>query len=102
MCPHLGAHLWQTLGFDSKLGSMLDAPWPDVDEAALEQDNVTLVLQINGKLRGQLVAPKTADQPTLEKMALAHDAVQKQMQELGIQTAKKVIVVPNRLVNVVV
>jgi leucyl-tRNA synthetase len=101
LCPHLGAYVWQALGFEAKLGSVLDAPWPQVDEAALEQDEITLMLQISGKLRGQIVAPKTADQTTLEQLAMSHEAVQKQLQEQNLTVAKKIIVVPNRLINVV-
>ena len=59
------------------------------------------MLQINGKLRGQIVAPKTADQPLLEQLAMSHEAVRKQLQEQHLTVAKKMIVVPNRLINVV-
>ena len=94
--PHVCQHLWHALGFGTDI---LDAPWPQADDAALVQDEVELVLQVNGKLRGNMRAPKDADKAALEAMALAHDAVTK---FTNGQPPKKVIVVPGRLVNVVV
>ncbi len=93
--PHIAQTLWQELGFGADI---LDAPWPVVDEGALAQDEIELVIQINGKLRGNLRVAKDADKAALEQLALAHDAVQKQ---LAGGTAKKIIVVPGRLINVV-
>ncbi len=52
--PHIGCALWDELGFAAKVGALLDAPWPQVDPAALAQDEIELVLQVNGKLRGKL------------------------------------------------
>ena len=52
--PHIGCALWDELGFAGELGPLLDAPWPQVDPAALAQDEIELVLQVNGKLRGKL------------------------------------------------
>jgi leucyl-tRNA synthetase len=69
-----------------------------VDEAALEQDEIELVLQVNGKLRGHMRAPKSAGRDELEQLALAHDSVTRYTSG---QTVKKVVVVPGRLVNVV-
>ncbi len=94
--PHITQTLWKELGYGDNI---LAAPWPEVDEAALEQDEIELVIQVNGKLRGNLRVAKDADKATIEQMALAHEAVQKQ---LAGGTAKKVIVVPGRLVNVVI
>lgn len=96
IAPHITQTLWRELGYGEDI---LTAPWPIVDEAALEQDEIELVIQVNGKLRGSLRAPKNADQALLEKMTLAHETVQKQ---LAGNTAKKIIVVPGRLINVVV
>ena len=60
--PHTTWVLWNELGFAQAAGDLVDAPWPQVDEAALVQDEIELVLQVNGKLRGKLVVPATADQ----------------------------------------
>ena len=93
--PHIAQTLWQELGYGDDI---LAAPWPEADEAALEQDEIELVIQVNGKLRGSLRAAKDADQAMLENLALAHPAVQKQ---LAGGAAKKIVVVPGRLINVV-
>ena len=81
------------------MGDLLDAPWPEVDERALAQDAIELVLQVNGKLRGRIVVPATADRAAIEAVARASDEVAK---HAGGAPVKKVIVVPGRLVNVVV
>ncbi|MBU6436051.1 MAG: leucine--tRNA ligase, partial [Betaproteobacteria bacterium] len=94
--PHICSALWAALGFDAVSATLLDAPWPQVDEAALVQDEIELVLQINGKLRGSVTVPAQADRKAIEAAALAHEAFVK----LGT-AAKKVVVVPGRLVNVV-
>ncbi len=95
IAPHITQTLWQELGYGDDI---LTAPWPEVDEAALEQDEIELVIQVNGKLRGNLRVAKDTDNAALERFALAHEAVQKQL-EGG--TPKKIIVVPGRLINVV-
>ncbi len=59
--PHIGCALWDELGFAAKAGPLLDAPWPQVDSAALVQDEIELVLQVNGKLRGKVTVPADAD-----------------------------------------
>ncbi|MEJ7137850.1 leucine--tRNA ligase [Amphibiibacter pelophylacis] len=97
-CPHLTWQLWRDLGYSAPLGDLLDAAWPEVDEAALVQDEIELVLQINGKLRGSLTVAASLDKAGIEAAALAHEAVVKQA---AGQSAKKVVVVPGRLVNVV-
>jgi len=96
--PHIAHTLWAGLGYARVLGDLLDAPWPQVDPAALVQDEIELVLQINGKLRGSVVVPASADKAAIEAAALASEAVQKQANGAP---AKKVVVVPGRLVNVV-
>jgi leucyl-tRNA synthetase len=73
--------------------------WPAVDESALVQDEIELMLQVNGKLRGQLRVAATADKATIEATALASEAAQKYLEG---QPPKKVVVVPGRLVNIVV
>ena len=70
-CPHITHALWSSLGFGQAVGDLLDAPWPKVDEAALVQDQITLVLQIGGKTRGSLSVPAAADKAAIETAALA-------------------------------
>jgi leucyl-tRNA synthetase len=94
--PHIAHALWAELGF---AGSLLDAPWPQVDESALEQDSVELVLQINGKTRGSVLVPSQADRPRIEQLALESPAARK---HVAGQSVKKVVVVPGRLVNIVI
>jgi leucyl-tRNA synthetase len=96
--PHLAARLWADLGYSATQGDMLDTAWPQVDEAALLQDEIELMLQINGKLRGAIKVPATASKEAIEAMATASELVQAQSQGAAI---KRVIVVPGRLVNVV-
>jgi len=97
--PHITHRLWTALGYAHKLGDLLDAPWPAVDPAALVQDEIELVLQVNGKLRGSLRVPAQASPADIEAVALASDAF---LQHAHGASAKKVIVVPRRLVNIVV
>ncbi len=98
-CPHIAHTLWTELGFAAELGDLLDAPWPAVDEAALVQDEIDLVLQVNGKLRGSLKVPAGADKAAIEAAALAHAEFLKFSEG---KAPKKVVIVPGRLVNVVV
>jgi leucyl-tRNA synthetase len=97
-CPHLTHALWQELGFAAELGDLLDAPWPQVDESALVQDEIELMLQVNGKLRGALKVAASADKAAIEAAAVAHPDVARFSEGRPI---KKVVVVPGRLVNVV-
>jgi leucyl-tRNA synthetase len=96
ICPHITHALWRELGYGEDI---LAADWPEPLAAALEQDEIEIVLQVNGKLRGNLRVPKEADKAMLERLALAHEAVQKQL--VG-SAAKKVVIVPGRLINVVI
>jgi leucyl-tRNA synthetase len=98
-CPHIAHAAWVELGFATAVGELLDAPWPKADESALVQDEIELVLQINGKLRGSITVPASADKAAIEAAALASEAFLKQADGAA---PKKVIVVPGRLVNVVV
>ena len=97
--PHLCHALWQNLGFAAKYGDLLDAPWPQVDASALVQDEIELMLQVSGKLRGSIVVPAGASKEEIEKIAVSSEVVVKFAAGAPI---KKVIVVPSRLVNVVV
>jgi leucyl-tRNA synthetase len=97
--PHIAQALWAPLGFLAQFGELLDAPWPQVDEQALVQDEIELMLQVNGKLRGSVRVPAAADKEEIERLALASEAFVK---HAGGAAAKKVIVVPGRLVNVVI
>jgi leucyl-tRNA synthetase len=97
--PHLTHGLWQDLGYAKLHGDLLDAPWPQVDASALQQDEIELVLQVNGKLRGAVTVPAGADKAAIEAAALASDAF---VRAANGAAPKKVIVVPGRLVNIVV
>jgi leucyl-tRNA synthetase len=98
-CPHITHALWVELGYSQAVGELLDAPWPAVDEAALVQDEVELMLQVNGKLRGSIRVPAAADKAAIEQIAVTSEAFTKQANGA---TPKKVVVVPGRLVNLVV
>ncbi len=97
--PHTAWGLWEALGFAATHGSLLDARWPDVDAGALVQDEIELVLQINGKLRGKIVVPAAADRAAIEAAAKASPEVAKHAAGAAV---RKVVVVPGRLVNVVI
>ena len=97
--PHIATHLWNELGYVQSCGELIDAPWANVDESALERNDITYMVQVNGKLRDQLTAPKTADNAALQTLALELAHVQKFMEGKPI---KKFIVVPNKLINIVV
>ena len=93
-------HLCQTLWSELRPGSdALDQPFPKADPGALVQDEIEIVIQVNGKLRGNLTVAKTAEKATLEQLALAHPAVEKQ---LAGAVPKKIVIVPGRLINIVV
>ena len=94
--PHICHHLWRELGFGENI---LTAKWPEHRNEALIVDEIELVVQVNGKKRGDVRVPHDADQAAIEKLVLADPSVQKFVAGLPI---KKVVVVPGRLVNVVV
>ena len=94
--PHIAHHLWRELKFGE---DVMRAPWPEPDPAALEQDEVELVVQVNGKLRGSIKVPKAAGRTEIEELARANPNVQR---FVAGQNVKKVVVVPGRLVNLVV
>ena len=95
MMPHLAEEMWHRLGHQ---GLLSDGAWPEADSALLTEASVVIAVQVNGKLRATFEAPKDSEKASLEEMALSQAAVQKALQ--GGQP-RKVIVVPNRVVNVV-
>ena len=95
MMPHLAEEAWAKRGHD---GLVADAMWPDVDAALLVEDSVTLGVQVNGKKRGDVTVPRTAQNADIEAAVLALDTVKV---ALGGKPVRKVIVVPMRIVNVV-
>ena len=96
--PHLTHVLWKDAAYAKTFGSILDAAWPLVDEAALIQTEITLMLQINGKLRGDIRVPADASKEQIEVLALQSEPA---MKALNGGMPKKVIVVPGRLINIV-
>ncbi|WP_430446925.1 MAG: leucine--tRNA ligase [Pseudomonas piscis] len=93
--PHISHELWNQLGHD---GAVIDATWPTVDESALVQDSLQLVVQVNGKLRGQIEMPASASREEVEAAARSNENVLRFTEGL---TIRKVIVVPGKLVNIV-
>jgi leucyl-tRNA synthetase len=96
MVPHITHALWAALGHDTAL---VDVRWPSADVQALVQDEITLAVQVNGKLRSQISVSVDADEAAVRALALADDMVRR---FVGEATPKRVIVVPRKLVNVVV
>ncbi|MFT5506373.1 MAG: leucyl-tRNA synthetase, partial [Gammaproteobacteria bacterium] len=94
--PHICHQLWRNLGYK---GLLLDAPWPKIDESALVQDTLELVVQVNGKLRGKIQIAANASQQDCQLLALQNEQV---IRFLDGKDPKKVIVVPGRLINIVV
>jgi leucyl-tRNA synthetase len=95
MVPHVAEEAWRALGGE---GLIADAPWPEADPALLVDDEVTIAVQVNGKLRDTLTASKGTPREALEEMALASDKVARSLEG---KAPRKVIVVPDRLVNIV-
>ncbi len=94
--PHVCHSLWRDLGHAT---AIVDERWPEPDKAALVQDVVEIVVQVNGKLRGRVSVAVSADEATVRATALADEQVKK---FVGDKPVRKVIVVPGKLVNVVV
>jgi leucyl-tRNA synthetase len=99
VCPHITSQLWADLAYVTVYGDVLDTPWAVVDETALIKDELELMLQVNGKLRGSIMVAATADKAAIEAVALASEAFSKAAAGMP---AKKIIVVMGRLVNIVV
>jgi leucyl-tRNA synthetase len=95
MMPHLAEECWALLG---QRGLVSEASWPQIERDLLVEDSVTLVVQVNGKKRGEVTVARTAQNPEIEAAALGLDAVKL---ALGGKVVRKVIVVPMRIVNVV-
>ncbi len=93
--PHICHYMWQILGKDKII---VDTPWPIIDEKALVQSSVEIVVQVNGKVRAKISVDNNLDNASIEKIALADDNIQKFIDNKSI---KKIIVVPNKLVNIV-
>ena len=94
--PHICHALWSELGYDADI---LAASWPEPDAAALVQDEIEMVIQVNGKLRGSITIARDMERTVIEKLAVEQPCVQKHLEGVAI---KKVIVVPGKLINVVV
>ena len=94
--PHICHELWRELRPGTEL---IQQTWPNADEAAMAQDQVTLIVQVNGKLRGQISISTDATKELIEQTALANENVQKFVDG---QSIKKIIIVPGRLVNIVI
>ncbi|HEX7046441.1 MAG TPA: leucine--tRNA ligase [Gammaproteobacteria bacterium] len=94
--PHIAQQLWSDLGFGDDI---IDAAWPEHDDAALKSNVIELVVQVNGKLRGRVSVPSAADREAIEAAAMNDANVQRFVEG---RTVRKVIVVPGKLVNVVV
>ena len=97
--PHIAHALWRDLGFVARHGEVISAPWPELDEAALVQDEIELMLQVSGKLRGAIRVPAGAQRHEIEAAAFAAPEF---IRFAEGKPAKKVVIVPGRLVNVVV
>jgi leucyl-tRNA synthetase len=93
--PHISHCLWQELGHDV---AVIDAPWPQVDETALVRDSITMVVQVNGKVRAKIEVAADTDKDSIEKLAQEEVNVKRFTDGLSV---RKVIVVPNKLVNIV-
>ena len=96
MMPHLAEELWRHLGHS---GLLADQPWPKADPALVVEDSVTIGVQVNGKLRASLTLPRDAERSVAEAAALALPAIQRALEG---KKPRKIIVVPNRIINVVV
>jgi len=99
IAPHITHSLWAELGFAKEFGDLLDAPMAQPAEEALRQDELELVVQVNGKLRGRVTVAAGASEEAVKAAALADETVRK---FVGDKPVRKVIVVPGKLVNVVV
>jgi leucyl-tRNA synthetase len=95
MMPHLAEECWQVLG---QPGLVSEADWPQIERDLLVKDSVILVVQVNGKKRGEVTVASSAENPEIEAAVLALDAVKS---ALGDKPVRKVIIVPKRIVNVV-
>jgi len=98
IAPHIAHVLWTELGFAAALGDLLDAPWPEADPAALQADQIELVVQVNGKLRGSIQVPAGAERAAIEAAVLADPVIRRYL----TGPVRKIVIVPGKLVNAVV
>lgn len=96
IAPHITQTLWQELSYGDDI---LKASWPEASQAAMVQDEVTYVVQVNGKLRGNMTVAKSLEKAQIEAMVVNQPFVQKHLEDMSV---KKIIVVPNKLINIVV
>jgi leucyl-tRNA synthetase len=94
--PHIAEDLWQQLGHTD---SVLRQPWPSYDPTLTQEDEITVVIQVNGRVRSRLTAPASMAETDLREAALRHERIQEWIAGKAIH---KVIVVPQKLVNIVV
>jgi len=99
IAPHITHALWQELGYAPEMGDLLDAPMPQPDPAALHQDELQLVVQVNGKLRAHVTVGAEASEESIRTAALAQQQVQRFIEGKPV---RKVILVPGKLINIVV
>ena len=95
--PHFSEEMWQLMGHSGE--SISQVQWPKADLEFVQEDTVTLGIQVNGKLRGEITVSRTLPQETLEKMACSLESVMKHLQGA---VPKKVIIIKDRVINVVV
>ena len=96
IAPHIAHSWWAALG---RTGALVNQPWPQVDEDALTQQRLSLVVQVNGKVRGQIDVAADAEQADILNLAKAEENVARHLQD---KTVRKEIYVPKKLVNIVV
>ena len=94
--PHMTHTLWHDLGHSE---AVINESWPTVDKSALVRDEIEMVIQVNGKVRGRITVPANSDKSALENEALNHENIQK---HIDGKSVKKVIVVPKKLINIVI
>ena len=98
VAPHITTSLWGELGFIPLMGDIIDARWPEWSEEVIKADELKLVVQVNGKLRGSILVSAEASEDEIREAALANPDVKK---FVGEATVRRVIIVKNKLVNVV-
>jgi len=98
IAPHITTALWKELGFIAIEGDLIDAKWPEVSEDAIKADELTLVCQVNGKLRGSITVSAEASEDEIRAAALSNPDVKKFVGDLPV---RRVIIVKQKLVNVV-
>ncbi len=98
IAPHIAHALWDELGFAARIRRRCSTrAWPEPDEAALQAEQIELVVQVNGKLRGSIRVAAGADRAAIESAVLADETTRRYL----MQPPKKIIIVPGKLVNVV-